>query len=46
MLMVLEKDGAGRSEYAIERDEGLVGDLALFMRAMESVIAWGEYRWQ
>ncbi len=35
MLMVLEKDGAGRSEYAIERDEGLVGDLALFMRAME-----------
>jgi hypothetical protein len=34
MLMVLEKDGAGRSEYAIERDEGLVGDLALFMRAM------------
>jgi len=35
MLMVLEKDGAGRSEYAIERDEGLVGDLVLFMRAME-----------
>lgn len=32
-LMVLEKSEAGRSEYAIERDEGLVGDLALFMRA-------------
>ncbi len=27
LLMVLEKDGAGRSEYAIERDEGLVADL-------------------
>jgi hypothetical protein len=35
VLMVLEKDGAGRSEYAIERDEGLVGDLALFMKAVE-----------
>jgi hypothetical protein len=23
-----------RSEYAIERDEGLVADLALFMRAV------------
>lgn len=40
LLMVLEKGGSGekggssRSEYAIERDEGLVGDLALFMRAM------------
>ncbi len=34
ILMVLEKDGAARSEYAIERDDGLVGDLALFMRAM------------
>ncbi|MGA8755751.1 MAG: hypothetical protein WB611_05380 [Stellaceae bacterium] len=34
LLMVLEKDGAaGRSEYAIERDEGLVADLTLFMRA-------------
>jgi hypothetical protein len=31
--MVLEKDGATRSEYAIERDQGLVADLALFMRA-------------
>jgi hypothetical protein len=35
VLMVLEKDAAGRSEYAIERDQGLVGDLALFTRAME-----------
>ncbi len=35
LLMVLEKDGAGRSEYAIERDAGLVADLALFTRATE-----------
>lgn len=35
MLMVLEKGEAGRSEYGIERDEGLVADLALFMRAVE-----------
>jgi hypothetical protein len=35
MLMVLEKSADGRSEYGIERDEGLVADLALFMRAME-----------
>jgi len=34
LLMVLEKHKAGRGEYAIERDEGLVADLALFMRAM------------
>ena len=34
LLMVLEKEGrTGRSEYAIERDEGLVSDLTLFMRA-------------
>lgn len=33
-LMVLEKDKSGRSDYAIERDEGLFADLALFMRAM------------
>ena len=33
LLMVLERDRASRSEYAIERDEGLVGDLALFARA-------------
>ena len=34
LLMVLEKDKAGRSDYAIERDGGLVADLALLMRAM------------
>jgi hypothetical protein len=34
MLMVLERDKAGRGEYAIERDEGLVADLVLFMRAL------------
>ena len=34
LLMVLEKDKAGRSDYAIERDAGLVADLALLMRAM------------
>jgi hypothetical protein len=33
VLTVLEKSGAGRSEYGIERDEGLVADLALFARA-------------
>lgn len=33
-LMVLDKDKAERSEYAIERDEGLVSDLALYMRAL------------
>ncbi len=33
LLMVLEKDKTGRAEYAIERDEGLVGDLVLLMRA-------------
>jgi hypothetical protein len=32
-LMVLDKDGNRRSDYAIERDEGLIADLALFMRA-------------
>jgi hypothetical protein len=35
VLMVLEKGEAGRSEYAIERDEGLVADLRLFARAKE-----------
>ena len=40
MLMVLEKGAEGRSEYAIERDEGLVADLGLLMRAM-AVIAGG-----
>jgi hypothetical protein len=34
LLMVLDKDKAERSEYAIERDNGLVADLTLFMRAM------------
>jgi hypothetical protein len=34
MLMVLEKSETGRSEYGIERDQGLVADLELFMRAM------------
>jgi hypothetical protein len=33
VLMVLEKDEGGRSEYGIERDEGLVADLKLFARA-------------
>jgi hypothetical protein len=33
VLMVLEKNAAERSEYGIERDEGLVADLALFARA-------------
>jgi hypothetical protein len=35
VLMVLEKADAGRSEYGIERDEGLVADLQLFARAVE-----------
>ena len=30
MLVVIEKGEAGRSEYAIERDDGLVADLKLF----------------
>jgi hypothetical protein len=34
LLMVLEKDRAGRSEYAIERDEGLLADLILLMKAV------------
>jgi hypothetical protein len=34
LLMVLEKDATSRSEYAIERDEGLVADLMLFSRSM------------
>jgi hypothetical protein len=33
-LMVLEKDKTARSDYAIERDDGFVADLALFMRAV------------
>jgi hypothetical protein len=35
VLMVLEKAGADRSEYGIERDEGLVADLKLFARVAE-----------
>lgn len=35
VLMVLEKAETGRSEYAIERDQGLVADLELFTRALE-----------
>jgi hypothetical protein len=35
VLMVLEKAKAERSEYGIERDEGLVEDLRLFARARE-----------
>lgn len=33
ILMVIENGEAGRSEYAIERDEGLVADLKLFAHA-------------
>jgi hypothetical protein len=35
VLMVLEKAQTERSDYAIERDEGLVADLKLFARARE-----------
>ena len=35
VLMVLEKAGPSRSDYAIERDEGLVADLRLYARALE-----------
>src|SRR5215469_7047051 len=35
VLMVLEKAGPSRSDYAIERDEGLVADLRLYARAFE-----------
>jgi hypothetical protein len=37
VLMVLEKNAAERSEYGIERDEGLVADLLLFARAQAVV---------
>jgi hypothetical protein len=33
-LMVLEKSPTGRSEYGIERDEGLVADLRLYARVL------------
>jgi hypothetical protein len=32
VLMVIENGAAGRSDYAIERDEGLVADLKLYAR--------------
>lgn len=35
VLMVLEKADGARSEYGIERDDGLVADLTLFARARE-----------
>jgi hypothetical protein len=35
VLMVLEKAAAGRTDYGIERDEGLVADLRLYARALE-----------
>jgi len=35
VLMVLEKAGTDRSEYGIERDEGLVADLRLYARVLE-----------
>ncbi len=37
VLMVLERAEAGRSDYGIERDEGLVADLQLFARASQTV---------
>jgi hypothetical protein len=35
VLMVLEKAGTSRSDYGIERDEGLVADLTLYARVLE-----------
>ena len=35
VLTVLEKSETGKGEYGIERDEGLVADLKLYMRALE-----------
>jgi hypothetical protein len=37
VLMVLERNAVERSEYGIERDEGLVADLLLFARAQALV---------
>jgi hypothetical protein len=34
VLMVLEKAGAKRTDYAIERDEGLVADLRLYSQSL------------
>ena len=36
VLMVLEKSEEGRSDYGIERDEGLVADLQLFARVSQT----------
>jgi hypothetical protein len=36
VLMVLEKAATSRSEYGIERDEGLVADLRLYARVFEN----------
>ena len=41
MLMVLEKSEAGRSEYGIERDEGLVADLGAVHAGDGAVLAGG-----
>jgi hypothetical protein len=35
VLGVLQKSKAGRSQYAIERDDGLVADLTLFAEASQ-----------
>ena len=35
VLMVIEKAGSSRSDYGIERDQGLVADLRLYARALE-----------
>jgi hypothetical protein len=37
MLVVIEKGEAGRSEYAIERDDGLAADLKLFGEAEAAI---------
>ncbi|HEV2551566.1 MAG TPA: hypothetical protein VGU20_29930 [Stellaceae bacterium] len=39
VLAVIEKGEAGRSQYAIERDDGLVGDLRLFAEASRALDA-------
>lgn len=39
VLAVIEKSEAGRSRYAIERDEGLVADLKLFAEASQALDA-------
>jgi hypothetical protein len=37
VLAVIEKSEAGRSQYAIERDDGLVADLRLFAEASRAL---------